>query len=99
VLDRLTVDDFTARIGEGFAVVYPGHEETLTLVEVVPSRAEPQAGWRKPFSLFFLGESRTQRLNQGIHPLQHPDLPGLEIFLSCIGPDGDGRFRYEADFT
>lgn len=98
-LEELTIGDFSGRIGDSFRIAYPNHEESLTLVEAARSHAVPPPGARTPFSLFFLGESRTHWLKQGIHPLQHPDLPGLEIFLTCIGPDPDGRFRYEADFT
>lgn len=99
MLERLTISDFAGRIGEGFRVCYPYHTETLTLVEVMAGPGSPPAGCRNPFSLFFVGESRTAWLVQRIHPLEHPDFPGLELFLTCLGPDEGGRYRYEADFT
>ena len=36
-------------------------------------------------------------LDQAVHPLSHPDLGELEVFLVPVGADGDG-VQYEAVF-
>lgn len=53
---------------------------------------------REPFSLLFRAATRELQLPQQIHPLEHPQLGRLELFMVPLGPDATGM-RYEAIFA
>lgn len=69
---------------------------TFVLVEVSGLGTKPGAE-REPYSLIFRGPADPV-LEQGIVPMQHPDLGEVSIFLVPIGPDSTGMC-YEAVFT
>jgi len=50
------------------------------------------------FSLIFRSNSRSH-LPQAIYAVGHPKLGDLELFLVPIGPDAEGRMRYQAVFN
>jgi hypothetical protein len=95
VLDDLTIDSFSGRIGQRFGLDDNGASHDLELVEC--ERLGRTALEREPFSLVFLGP-REPVLPQRIYPLAHDELGELEIFLVPIAQDADG-VRYEAVFT
>jgi len=99
-MDPLTRDTFQPHVGSAFRLV-AADEQTLDLTlaechELTGSHGES----REPFSLLFQAAADDPVLEQQqIVPLEHPDLGRLEIFLVPLGPDKDGRWRYEAVFT
>lgn len=92
----LTVETFRHRVGEGFVAGDGG--PALELVEVT-DHADRGAvpGGRRPFALLFRGPSEAP-LGQGVHPLRHPELGELPLFLVPVGAGPDG-VRYEAVFS
>ncbi len=53
---------------------------------------------RKPFSLIFLTDQKSEYFPQAISILQHPQKGEIAIFLVPLGFDGEGM-RYEAVFS
>jgi hypothetical protein len=95
-LATVTAADFAAlEVREFTRVVADGEPPvSLTLTEVRPGR--PREGGREPFSLTFTGPVDIT-LQQGIHPLRHPEVGDLELFLTPVGQAGQDR-AYEAVF-
>jgi hypothetical protein len=100
VLDRLTVSDFKGHVGAAFPLGLPeGGPIELRLIEARGLGDPTDPGRRAPFSLIFLGPDRPM-LEQRIHPIAHPTLGPLEVFLVPIGPDKDrAGLRYQAIFA
>jgi len=98
VIQDLTLDMFTARMGERFRIQATDQRIIdVELVEASPLSAKTTALRRQPFSLVFRaggGELVPQR----IYRVEHDRIGALDIFLVPIGPDGGGM-RYEAIFT
>jgi hypothetical protein len=95
VLDDITIDSFSGRVGERFRVTSGDDTHELTLVECEPLGGTAME--RVPFSLVFLGPPEPV-LPQRIYPLAHDELGDRELFLVPIAQDADGT-RYEAVFT
>jgi hypothetical protein len=100
VLDKLTVSDFEPHIEAPFPTELSG--EGLVELRLIAARAlgEPIGrSSRAPFSLIFLGPDRPM-LEQRIHPIGHPTLGRLDVFLVPVGPAKDrSGLRYEAIFA
>ncbi len=101
-LADLTLEHFSARIGEAFRIrgqLPSGESVTVELSLAEAEALGPDNGntGRSPFSLVFVGPMETM-LTQGIHPLEHAELDTLEIFLVPLQPM-DGRARYQAVFN
>jgi hypothetical protein len=101
-IEWLTHDDFAGRIGEQFEMRVPdGPPVALELIEATqgsaPGGRGPQGQERRQFSLVFRGPA-TPVMPQGIYPLGHAELEGLELFLVPIGSDAEGM-QYEAAFA
>lgn len=97
-LATLTHAQFAPCRGEAFVVRRDGEPAVpLTLVDVKPLGAHraPVGAKREPFSLLFRAATRELQLPQQIHPLEHPQLGRLELFMVPLGPDATGM-RYEA---
>jgi len=97
-LATLTVADFAALVGEGFALA-AADARSLTLVLRAARELEHgrDGAARAPFALTFAGPAEPL-LAQQIVPLEHPALGRLELFLVPLGRDADG-VRYEAIFS
>ena len=95
MLDDLTIDSFSGRVGERFGLENDGASHELELVECEQLGQAPVD--RVPFSLVFLGP-REPILPQRIYPLANDELGIREIFLVPISQDDDGT-RYQAVFT
>ena len=98
--ESLTLDDFSARLGETFQVRPDDGETTddrhvLKLVEAAP--VEATTGQRQQFSLVFEGVTESIPI-QRIYHLSHPDFEELMLFLVPIFRDLEGM-RCEAVFT
>jgi hypothetical protein len=100
VLDKLTVSDFEPHIESPFPAECPGAGSVELRLIAARALGEPiDRGRRAPFSLIFLGPDRPM-LDQRIHPIGHPTLGRLEVFLVPVGPAKDRPgLRYEAIFT
>ena len=96
MLEDLTIDTFSGRVGETFRLDY-GAEEPLKIVLIEARGHRGDGEKRQPFSIVFRAP-RGPVLNQMIRRLEHPELGALELFLVPIGPDEEG-LRYEAVFT
>jgi hypothetical protein len=102
VLERLSVDSFAPAVGEKFGRdAGEGGTIELELLEArlhdADAPAEDETGVRAPFSVTFRGPPDPV-LAQGIHPLEHPSLGTLEIFIVPIRHEEDGT-TYEAVFA
>lgn len=93
-LESLTLDSFSPRLQETFAVSFPDRTLDLVLAEVHPLG---QSLNRQAFSLTFAGPL-APILPQAIYRVENPAMGALEIFLVPLGPKG-GVCRYEAVFT
>ena len=101
MLAELKVSDFDRHIEAAFPCNHPdGASMSLELIEARALGVSSHVGaGREPFSLIFLGPERPE-LDQRIHPLKHPTLGPLEIFLVPIGPAKDRAGRlYQAIFS
>lgn len=96
-LARLTLADFTPRLGERFRVLSDGAAVELELVGADALGGATQSGGRSPFSLVFRGP-RAHALPQRIHRIESACVGVLEVFLVPIDPDPAGRL-YEAVFS
>jgi hypothetical protein len=92
---QLTAADFEPRIEDDFHIRTPAGEVQLKLVEVRKLGQAVRQG--SAFSLTFRSPPGPF-LPQAIHPLRHPALGVLELFLVPLGPK-DGGNSYEAVFT
>ena len=83
-LAALTAADFEGLEVAEFPRVVGADEPpvTLTLTEVRPG--PPRQGTRSAFRLTFTGPLLIT-LDQGTHPLRHPELGDLELFLVPVG--------------
>jgi hypothetical protein len=97
MLESLTLDTFTPRIGDRFRLS-AGNGQSLetTLVEATPLGASASGG-RQPFSLVFRGPLAPV-WPQRIYRVDHDALDSLDVFLVPIGPR-DGGMQYQAIFT
>ncbi|MEM1055573.1 MAG: hypothetical protein AAGI52_08595 [Bacteroidota bacterium] len=98
-----TLASFEPHVGSDFRVrVDEPPFEALTLVsaESLPAHPGPngEAPPREPFALLFAGPAEPALVQQ-IVPLAHDEAGEHDLFLVPLGPDGDGRQRYEAVFA
>ena len=97
--DQLTPAVFEPHVGTDFSIdVSDGVVTSATLDSVQRHPPRSHGDRTEPFSLVFLGASGTP-LPQTIYTMTHPALGNLAIFLVPIGPDDNGRQRYEAVFN
>ena len=96
--DLLHASDFAPLLNQVFPIRFT-NEVTLPaeLIQVneVSSFTPVE---RKPFSIVFRTEQKTEYYEQTICILQHPEKGEIHLFLVPIGLDGQGM-RYEAVFA
>ena len=92
-LSELTLEDFSPRVGESFALP---DGTALTLAEARALPSSPHAP-RPPFALEFTGPADVVA-PQAIYPLVNEHLGRLEIFIVPIGAD-ERAVRYQAIFA
>lgn len=100
MLQSLTLETFTPRIGERFRVTAgDGKTMDVTLMEVTALDASTRSPstQRAPFSLIFLGPVRPV-WPQSIYRVDHDAIGSVDLFLVPVGPR-DGGMQYEAVFT
>ena len=95
-LATVTAEDFEALEDRRFDRVVAADEPALTLTLTDVRRGKPAPAGRSPFALVLVGPAALT-LDQGIHPLRHASLGGLELFLTAVGGDAETR-TYEAVF-
>jgi hypothetical protein len=96
--ELLTLDTFSAAVGEKFSVDLGGEAGALEL-ELVEAEARPgsENAPRQPFGLVFLGPEQPW-LPQGTYLFGHPTAGPLGIFVVPVSQDTEGT-RYEAIFA
>lgn len=100
MLDKLTVADFSQYVDQKFSV----HTDVngpveLVLSEAIEMGAAPQdTQYRRAFSVVFVGPAQPI-LPQRIYRVEHEDMGALDLFLVPLGPNREGRMRYETVFT
>lgn len=98
MLENLTAATFQPLQGSTFRLPLEDRDPlTLELIEV-SCLGVPGSEGREQFSLLFRGPAEPL-LAQHLWRLEHESLGRLELFLVPIGPDAEGRHRYEAVFT
>jgi hypothetical protein len=98
MLDKLTIDDFSGRIGETFAATaQEGHDLLLTLRSADALYAPPGDQARTPFSLVFT-DPDPEHVPQQTVDVVHEELGAFPLFVVPLGPSDDGM-RYEAVFA
>ena len=97
MLESLTHDHFSGRVGEIFRIDSEPAALEFELISAEQKAVEPREGGRQPFSLVFQGP-REPILEQRIRALQHEAFGTLEIFLVPIGQNENG-VQYEAIFN
>ena len=98
MLEKLTIDDFSGRVGETFAATAEeGATLTLTLRSADPLYTPPGDQGRTPFSLVFTDEAQEHVPQQTVE-VEHADLGSFPLFVVPLGPSPEGM-RYEAVFT
>lgn len=99
MLGNLTAEHFLPLVEQEFTVSYPDYQGTLILYKVEHGKKSPSPGrFRNPFSIFFNGTDPNTVLHQQNHPVTHPTLGTLELFLVPLGRNPDGTFYYQAVF-
>lgn len=100
MLERLSANDFAGREGEIFTITLTSGESLeLELSEVRGLTGDtPEGSQRSPFSLLLLGPGDGY-LPQRIYELEHPQMGKLTLFLVPLGPDREGKMRYEVVFS
>jgi len=93
--ETLGPTDFEPHVGSTFTI-QTGSRDQFAVLASVERHAQPSSPRAEPFTLLFVGDVV---LDQRIHTLLHPELGLLEIFLVPIGPDAEGKLRYEAIFN
>lgn len=104
MLDKLTLKDFSNRIGDSFKVTPSDGSEAFELelrradASPFPKPKDPKAKKeRDPFSIEF--HSRLpNHTPQQIYAVEHEKLGKFDLFLVPLGPDAEGH-RYEAVFA
>lgn len=92
----LTIEDFTPRVGESFAVVADGADGLA--VELVEARGLGNAfNDREAFALLFRGPVEPQ-LPQATYRLANGTLGEVDVFIVPVGKTDHG-VDYEAIFT
>ena len=95
-LGSVAADDFARHLGESFTVTLDNDEElTLVLTEVEKLGGESSRA-ATGFSLIFEGGDPS--MEQATHPVTHPRLGSLDLFLVPIG-ERDGVRKYQVIFT
>jgi len=108
MLDKLTLDVFAPHLKHAFLLYYTEIDFVETqLIEatglsVANDEDDEEASelpvQRKPFSLIFRSDSKTEYLRQRIYTVKHEQLGAFDLFLVPIGPDKKGM-RYQAIFS
>lgn len=92
----MSPDDFEPLVGTIFEVCRATEESLgIRLTEVACFGERP--GHRVPFALRFHGPV-SPVLEHAIHPVEHPGIGRLELFLGPVQDDGPG-ITYEAVFA
>jgi hypothetical protein len=100
MLESLTAEMFTGRIGERFRL--RADSETAIQVELIDAKvlgssAAADASRRKPFAILFRGPL-TPVWPQRIYRVEHDGMGSFDLFLVPVGPR-NGGMEYEAIFT
>ncbi len=97
MLDSLTIDDFSGRVGETFQARAEERALTLTLRQVDPLPRPVGDEGREPFSLEFT-DPEPHHVAQQTVAVEHEEMGSFDLFVVPLGPNEHGM-RYEAIFS
>lgn len=93
------IEQFTEAVGTVFRTGGDG-AVALRLDDCAAGTPREGPGRRIPFTLQFTGPlAADAHLEQATYLFDHEQLGELAIFIVPLGPDGEGRMRYEAVFN
>ncbi len=97
-LDKISSEEFKTLLNQQFHIQFtPDVRLGAELIELTElSGYSPLE--RKPFSIVFRTEQKTEYYNQGTFILVHPDTGEIPLFMTPQGFDGIGM-KYEAVFS
>lgn len=97
-LDKISAEDFKPLLNQQLHIQFtPDVRVGAELIELTElSGYSPLE--RKPFSVVFRTEQKTEYYNQGIFVVVHPSSGDIPLFLTPQGFDGIGM-KYEAVFS
>lgn len=99
-MELLALSDFKPHVGTTFTIRGPdGLKTELALLSAskIETSSRTSLPGDRPFSLVFRGPNQ-HPIGQGTHPLVHPGLGQVDLFLVPIQPDAEGPL-YEAIFS
>lgn len=97
--EALTVDDFTPLIGQTVLFDQPDYKESFVISDVIATRSEPVAGFRRGFIVVMDGSNPNIMIEQGLYALELPNLGRHELLTSCVGKLANGAFQYQVVFS
>ena len=97
-LDKITAGDFKPLLNEKIAIQFTPEIQLVAELIALTELNGYSPLERKPFSLTFRTEQKTEYYNQGIFIVAHPSKGELSIFMSPKGFDKVGM-KYEAIFS
>jgi hypothetical protein len=98
MLETLTAETFAPHVGSEFTASASGHEDVLTLIEIVHGRRPGPEGARAPFTLIFQGRRTDLRFEHMVR-LDHFALGQLELGVVPLRRLPEGNFEYQAGFN
>lgn len=97
-LEKITTEDFKILLNQQLPIQFT--PDVILGAEVI--ELTELGGYspleRKPFSVVFRTEQKTEYYNQGLFVVVHPNLGEIPLFMTPQGFDGIGM-RYEAVFS
>lgn len=101
MLDKLSVDHFSAHVDQSFSMSLAEDQFEMTLIRASLSRHQPfdDPKKRKAFSLFFRPLD-DRKYPQATYVIEHPEIEEpLNIFMSPVMGDEPGSFVMQAVFS
>ncbi len=97
-LSQLSVEDFSAFLNKKLKIKFD--ENHILEAELIAARQFNNYSplERKPFSLVFRTDQKTDYFMQAIYILIHPEKNEIPLFLVPLGLDAEGM-KYEAVFS
>lgn len=94
----LTLNDFNAFLNKIFTIQISDEIQLNAQLVELTQLNNYSSLERKPFSIVFRTEQKTEYYQQGIFTIVHPQKGNLDLFLSPLGFDSVGM-KYEAIFS
>ena len=99
MIDQFTADDFSPLVGQTVVFDQPDYQETLTVSQVIRTRAPAVQGFRQGFSVILDGSNPGVMIEQGLYALNIPGLGRHDLLIGCVGKTEAGAFQYQMVFN